>query len=77
MSTEREFEEAIAIDTVLDMLKVSTIRVVTITVAENSEWVDYIYTYDPEETKDTEALKNLLCEVDPGEEYTISFKNVR
>jgi hypothetical protein len=32
--------------------------------------------FDPDKLKDSEALHHLLGFVDPGEEYTVQFKNV-
>ncbi len=35
-----------------------------------------VFYYDGKNVKDSEALHYMLCEVDPGEDYKVSFSNI-
>ncbi len=43
----------------------------------NQLFAPFELSFDPTEYKDSEALHHALCEIDPGDEYTIQFENVK
>jgi hypothetical protein len=50
-------------------------RMRTLTIKSDQLFSDYSITYDPEEFSDSEALHLALVDIDPGENYTVQFKN--
>lgn len=51
-------------------------RMVLIKTAENNNTIGEGYTYDSKVMKDSEALHQVLCQNDPGDDYTIEFRRV-
>lgn len=51
-------------------------RNVVVEKTDNKYALRFTHTFDSEKVKDSEALHTLLCEVDPGETYSIRFFNV-
>lgn len=51
-------------------------RVIIIKTAEDDFFVGHRWEFNSEKHRDSEALHILLCECQPGDTYTVEFKNL-
>jgi hypothetical protein len=51
-------------------------RIVQVTESEDIYAKEYSLEFDSSKYRDSEALHILLCEIQPGDKYTIEFKNL-